>query len=364
MTTKTKNDCGTRGLCHYDSLTRTKFFHGMLLTDEHLRAEQTYHREALKRLNRHLWGSGIVCGLEVERTTGLCIKVHPGLAVDCHGNVIDVGKCVTIDLGDICKKAYPDGCNPATAPDIIKYLVVQYAEIPADPEPVLTPGDDCTPAGEGVRSEPSKYREGFCLEFRDECPNPDACDEGRKDDKYGKYDSDEQNVAATKGVVSALLAVRSTGKNLDVRKEMEYLQRDCMASPPCPDCGCSESAVGLAKLTIRCGENGVAVSCDCRQYVWSPRLLRWLICELFGNIDKVSKDAAGLDSDSRDLPKASYAARLPLAAAWQTATEYAVIGNQFKELRTKVFELEKQLKDIAYKQQQPPSPGRSKPKEP
>ena len=30
MTTKTKMDGKTRGLCHYDSLTRTKFFHGML----------------------------------------------------------------------------------------------------------------------------------------------------------------------------------------------------------------------------------------------------------------------------------------------------------------------------------------------
>src|SRR5215475_11750335 len=112
MTTKTMTDCTTEGLCHYDSLTRTRFFHGMLLTDDHLRAEQAYHREAIKRINRHLWGSGIVCGLEVERTSGLCIKVHPGLALDCPGNVVEVCKCITIDLSEVCKKVYPGACVP------------------------------------------------------------------------------------------------------------------------------------------------------------------------------------------------------------------------------------------------------------
>ena len=51
MTTKSNADCKT-ALCQYDSATRTKFFNGMLLSDEHLRAEQLYHREALKRMNR------------------------------------------------------------------------------------------------------------------------------------------------------------------------------------------------------------------------------------------------------------------------------------------------------------------------
>jgi hypothetical protein len=175
MTTKTKTDCKTRGLCHYDSLTRTKFFHGMLLTDEHLRAEQTYHRESLKRVNRYLFGSGVVCGLEVEEGGGLCIKVHPGAALDCSGNLIEVCKCITIDLADQCKKYYPEGCVADDAPTIDKYLVLRYAEIPADPEPVLTPADDCTPA-EDAKCEASKYREGFCLELRDECPNPPACE--------------------------------------------------------------------------------------------------------------------------------------------------------------------------------------------
>src|SRR5687768_1247477 len=131
MTTKTKTDTKSKSPCRYDSLTRTKFFHGMLLTDEHLRAEQTYHREALKRLNRHLWGSGIVCGLGVHSGGGMCIKIDPGLALDCQGNVIEVCKPITMDLSHVCDEKYPDGCAPENEPPMTKHLVLRYVEVAA-----------------------------------------------------------------------------------------------------------------------------------------------------------------------------------------------------------------------------------------
>jgi hypothetical protein len=138
MTTKTKTDCKATGLCHYDSLTRTNFFNGMLLTDDQLRAEQQYHRDSLRRLNRYLWGSGIVCGLEVKHTTGLCIQVQPGFALDCHGNALEVCKCLTIDLSEICKNTYGEGCAPEDSKELKKCLVIRYKEIEADPQQVLT----------------------------------------------------------------------------------------------------------------------------------------------------------------------------------------------------------------------------------
>jgi hypothetical protein len=287
MTAKTKAEGNTKGLCHYESLTRTKFFHGMLLTDEHLRAEQTYHREALKRVNRHLWGAGIVCGLEVGAPrAGLCIKVHPGLALDCDGNVIEVCKSITIDLADICKKAFPDGCAPdeSAAEPITKHLVLRYREIPADPQAVLTPDDDCAPPGEGTKCEASKYREGFCLELRDECPDCEPCGEERKDGSLG--------------LVPALLQFAQRATDTDATEWLRQYRPPCTASPPCPDCHCDDGAVGLATLVIDCAGNTVQVNCDCRQYVWSPRLLQWLICELLRNIDQTQltglKQALGL----------------------------------------------------------------------
>ncbi|MDQ3773306.1 MAG: hypothetical protein M3461_02460 [Pseudomonadota bacterium] len=306
MMTKTTNDCTTKGLCYYESLTRTRFFHGMLLTDDHLRAEQTYHREALKRVNRYLWGSGIVCGLEVKCTSGLCIKVHPGLALDCYGNVIEVCKCITLDLSEECKKAYPGACVPAYAKPICKYLVLRYVEIPADPEPVLTASDDCTPPGEGTKCEASKYREGFCLELRDKCPDCPPCPPCPDEEKE-----------RAEGLVATMWRLSKNQGDKYVTDQMHALKPDCMESPPCPDCHCDDGAVGLAKLEIDCENNTVEVKCECRQYIWSPRLLRWLICGLFGDIDKLTTDTTGL---YESFPPADAIYANPMQAAWDIGT--------------------------------------------
>ena len=333
MTTKTKTDCKTKGLCHYDSLTRTKFFHGMLLTDDHLRAEQTYHRESLKRLNRHMWGSGIVCGLEVTRTNGLCIKVQPGLALDCKGNVIDVCKCITLDLSEICKKKYPDGCVPQDGTVIKKYLVIRYGELPAEPEPVLTSDDECSGSTDGTKCEASKYREGFCLEFRDECPESDPCGE----------DDDE-----SEGLVPKVLRLGATRADDAVYKLLQD-RPDCVESPPCPDCGCGGDcdcdgcAVGLATLTIDCDKNEVKIECDCRRLVWSARMMRWILCGLFAKIDKMPVNVAG----NQAIPSVQALDANPMQAAWDVgavalgAQPIGHLTDELTSLRSRIAALEK-----------------------
>jgi hypothetical protein len=280
MTTKTKTDSKGKGQCHYDSLMRTKFFRGMLLTDDHLRAEQTYHREALKRMNRHLWGAGIVCGLGVYKTSASCIKIEPGMALDCGGNVIELCKTITMDLGEVCREKYPDGCIPDEAQPITKHVVLRYAELAADPEPVLMPADDCTP-GEGTKCEPSRYREGFCIELRDECPDQDVC--------AGATEEDE-------GLIPTL--VRLSGQEsgeYDIRSVLEELTPPCMEAPPCPTCDCTDCAVGIATVVVNCATRKVdEVNCDCRAYVWSPRYIQWLICRLLARVDRLGGDLAGL----------------------------------------------------------------------
>jgi hypothetical protein len=305
MTTKTKMDSKSKGLCHYDSLTRTKFFHGMLLTDEHLRAEQTYHREALKRMNRHLWGAGIVCGLGVYKAGGSCIRIDPGMALDCRGNVIELCKTITMDLAEVCKEKYPDGCMPEDADPITKYLVLRYTELPADPEPVLTPSDDCTP-GEGTKCEPSKYREGFCIELRDECPDRDVCVE---------------STGGVKGLVPTLVTLfRQDSEEYDPRSVLEELTPPCMESPPCPRCECDDCAVGIATVVVNCATRKVdEVTCGCRAYIWSPRYIQWLICRLLAGVDKLGDDLAG-------LPNEHAVSALTLSAVWRASAIVAGRG--------------------------------------
>jgi hypothetical protein len=314
----------------------------MLLTDEHLRDEQTYHRESLKRLNRHLWGAGIVCGLEVdEPAAGLCIKVHPGLALDCDGNTIEVCKCITIDLGDLCKKAFPDGCAPEDPAEfekyqITKYLVLRYREIAADPQPVLTADDDCTPAGDGTRCEASKYREGFCLELRDECPDCLPCEFVEKEGSPG---------------LLPFLVQLSQYAPPEIRRRYEEYQGkpDCMEAPPCHDCDCDDPAVGLAKLVIDCAKNTVEVGCDCRHYVWSPRLLRWLVCGLFANMDKIPMERLGL---KENLPSASALYRNPLHTAWKVGM-ITLEGRKLQRLQEEVKDLSARLEAVEDTQTKP-----------
>jgi hypothetical protein len=329
MTTKTKTDCKTKGLCHYDSATRTSFFNGMLLTDENLRAEQTYHREALKRLNRYMWGSGIVCGLEVQKTSGLCLTVQPGFALDCHGNAIESCKCITLDLADVCKKAYPDGCGQTRAEKIEKCLVIRYAEIAADPQPVLTSDEDCGGPSDGPKCQASKYREGFCLEFRDACPDVPLCPE-------------EQDGAD--GLIAAVWRL-STSRGDDRVEELEKKRPPCVKSPTCPacDCGCADCedcAVCLAKVSIDCDKNEVEVDpCTCRTVVWGPRLFRSIVCGLLARIDQVPTETTGL---SGPLPAASNVFARPIQAAWDVGA-LALGPRSVGELHEHVNELAKRI---------------------
>jgi hypothetical protein len=257
MTMTSNADC-KKGLCHYDSASRTKFFNGMLLTDEHLLAEQRYHREALKRMNRYMWGAGIVCGLKVEKVGGFCIKVHPGFALDCEGNAIELCQCITIDVSDVCKKKYPDGCAPQGAAPIKKCLLIRYKELDDETVPVLTPGDDCSTPDGRPRSQASRVREGFCLEFSDTCPDT-TCEDPRND---------------LSGLFWQTYATAQDQTMYAAAEEDRCMSR----TPECPkcECACDDSGICLANLTIDCDRREVEVKGDCRTYVWTPRYVRSL----------------------------------------------------------------------------------------
>lgn len=288
MTTKPNTECESKRLCVYEPSGRTRFFHGMLLTEQHLLDEQTYHRNALRRVTRYLWGHGVVCGFEVESTAGMCIKIHPGLALDCQGQVIELCKAQTIDLWDECRKKMPRGCDTADAPKPFdKYLAVRYVEIADDPEPVLAPPDDCGSGGD-TACEASRVREGFCFLFLDECPKPTAgidsatdapIDTDANGDAYAAANADADADAAAYDDESAGANGINGANDAYAGDQTKSRLAPCMQrSPPCPecacDCGCGEHRViVLARLRIDCAAKRVGVSCEYREYVPSPRRL-------------------------------------------------------------------------------------------
>jgi hypothetical protein len=381
MINKTKTECETK-LCQYDSLTRTRFYNGMLLTAEHLRAEQAYHRESLKRLNRNLFGSGIVCGLEVEiQPRGLCLTVHPGVALDCCGNLVEVCKCVTVDLSKVCKDEYGSQCLPPPDPQnpdqnvINKYLVLRYDEKLTDPEQVFTPGDECKAAGEKTNCEASKIREGFCIELWDRCPCPEDYPEPNESlletlKKGRKAMSQMPGGGSTPAPAPAppgqgaanLRASMGRRGQLGLASETTDGRKDCIDLPlPCSSCGCCEdsNAVGLAKLKINCAQSTIEiVECECRRYVISPRLLVWL----FSRFPLRRNIPAEMDDVYTHL------GYRPVAQMMGTAVGFEKRGDTLREHEEKialhtdqVSDLEKRIRVLEQPPPAPPTPRDTEP---
>jgi hypothetical protein len=320
MTNNTKLESCKTELCQYDSATLTRFYDGMLLTAEYLRQEQAYHREALRRVNRYLFGSGIICGLEVKPQvpSGLCLTIHPGVALDCCGNLIEVCKCITMDLMKECKDEYGSDCiNPTQNPadrEIKKYLVLRYDEKLTDPEPVLTPAEDCKPAGDKPNCEASKIREGFCIELWDKCP----CDETPPAPGTSLKDIVEESDKHRQAALAQRVGVYQP---TDPLKELL----------PCSPCGCCESAVGLAELTIHCDTRIVEVNMkSCRRNIISLRFVRSLLFHASATWMKNVEES--LDPQLVDRSAAN-------AIAMATAVEQ--LGADIYEIRQEIARMKK-----------------------
>lgn len=67
---------------------RNRYYVGKLLTSADFQAEQVYHNHKRRFLNEMLFGSGIVCGLDVYSLDDLSIMVDSGVAIDGCGREI------------------------------------------------------------------------------------------------------------------------------------------------------------------------------------------------------------------------------------------------------------------------------------
>jgi hypothetical protein len=85
-----------------ESLKRPLFFNGQLLDAATFAAEQEYHREKLRRLNRAVLGYGVVSGLAVRVEPGDSgggrIVVEPGHAIDRRGEQVSLPCRATLAL--------------------------------------------------------------------------------------------------------------------------------------------------------------------------------------------------------------------------------------------------------------------------
>ncbi len=343
MINKTKTECETK-LCNYDSATRIRFYNGMLLTDEHLRAEQYYFHEALRRLTRHLFGWGVVCGLEIVEKRGLCIKVNPGIAIDCCGNLIEVCKCITLNLSKECEERYGKDCIPQTPQEpFTKYLVLRYVENETDPEPVLTPPDDCSLPDGKPSCQASKIREGYCLELWDRCPCGETETVGQQTlSAYIRERSEQYQQYVQQATKQQGQQQQQTGV-----AQLKNRSGHVLDLPSCSPCGCCENAVGLADLEIDCANSTVDVTYNCKRNVITPRFLDAVFSKVY---NAATKSTAELH------PDLAYASTANMVAL---AVEYERSSDRLKRLEDQVEQLSKNVTRIdrlAKKQGLPPAP--------
>jgi hypothetical protein len=192
--------CGGAGCeqCRTDNFVRPHFFAGQLLTEEDLQLLGNYVTAKNRLHNRHLFGGGVVCGLDVtcHPCGGGSVIIHPGHALDCCGNDIVLSCPQTLDInamvrelrtrllggfdcGNPCKDKIKDPCKDSggTKPGAIHQegnvekgketareycLYVRYCEELTDPVTPYTTDEPCGPQ----TCQPTRVREGVRYELR------------------------------------------------------------------------------------------------------------------------------------------------------------------------------------------------------
>src|SRR5262245_4894719 len=93
------------------SIERVQFHDGQLVDAEALTTAMTFPVSLLQLVLRSYLGCGIVCGLDVTRPDEErpCVRIRPGVMVDCHGHPVELCREVALDLT-------PDPCACETEP--------------------------------------------------------------------------------------------------------------------------------------------------------------------------------------------------------------------------------------------------------
>ncbi|HVF48769.1 MAG TPA: DUF2793 domain-containing protein [Pyrinomonadaceae bacterium] len=151
------------------STERNRYFYGKLMTVRDFLQEQNYFNSKRQVLNRLLFGSGIVCGLDVDKGgAGLSatqIEIDEGVAIDPLGREITVLRPDRFDLKEL---TFPSG---QTTRRIL--ICLAYNECQKEPVPSMK----SSPCDEACES--NRITESYTVEWDEwrEAPENSLCEE-------------------------------------------------------------------------------------------------------------------------------------------------------------------------------------------
>lgn len=300
---KQKSDDKEKSVCNYNDFSRPKYFHGMLLQDTDFRAEQEYHAQKRRFLNRMLHGSGVVCGLDlIGKKEGRSIEVTSGFALDCSGNEIWVPHPVTVDLEKLLPpkdkgKNQAECVEPDDQEANTYYIGIRYEEKPSNPISVHLPSGSC----EERTCENSRVKEGFCIEIVPCClKKPDKT-------KYPGLLNTLCKCPEKFEVKEEEMPLCPSCQGLENRDLCRCLRMEefCEQSVPCPECCSCDTPchVVLGKITVDEDRRLVNLCInDCRSYVLTGGLLRHMITGVFAQ-EGYKYFEMSVDGKDEPLPK-------------------------------------------------------------
>jgi hypothetical protein len=149
------------------ALHRLNYFPRQLMTADDMRLEQEYFLEKLRRHNRFLHGSGVVCGLEVCIIEKLNISISPGYALDPYGNEIYIPTDSPFNLAPFvstskedCKPCIQESVSLSSSEKAVFNLVVRYVECACRPVRVMPESCGCDEAA----CEYSRIQESYKID--------------------------------------------------------------------------------------------------------------------------------------------------------------------------------------------------------
>ena len=129
---------------------RNRYFYGKLLSVEDFETEQKYFNDKRRTINRFLFGSGVVCGLNVVEVDDESISVERGIALDFAGREIVLDEPVVRKVTEL--EGYGNGQEEG-----FYYLCLEYQEEATELM------HNVTGAAGRNSNEFNKYREGYRL---------------------------------------------------------------------------------------------------------------------------------------------------------------------------------------------------------
>ncbi|MDE7207053.1 MAG: hypothetical protein K2N90_07855, partial [Lachnospiraceae bacterium] len=183
---------------------RNRYFYGKLLSVEDFETEQKYFNDKRRTINRFLFGSGVVCGLNVVEVDDESISVERGFALDFAGREIMLDEPVVRKITEL--EGYGTGQEEG-----FYYLCMEYQEEATELM------HNVTGAAGRNSSEFNKYREGYRLFVTHEEPEREIYSPARLyEERTTVYQGQEIQI------VQILPKFLEMGQDTAIRVEITY----------------------------------------------------------------------------------------------------------------------------------------------